>query len=99
MKIMIETDAKIVSIGDNVNLKELFDTLSSFFPNGEWKEYKLVIFKEKDTEHAPVAPFIPWTTPWPWEVPTTPKPPWWEGPIIISWDKTISSSDSDSSGK
>lgn len=41
MKIRIDTEKKIITLEEDVNLGEFFTFLEKFFPNGEWQNYKV----------------------------------------------------------
>ncbi|MCB1711487.1 MAG: hypothetical protein KDH96_03060 [Candidatus Riesia sp.] len=41
MKLQIDTTSKVIKLEGLTNLSELFETLERFFPNSEWKEFKL----------------------------------------------------------
>jgi len=43
VKIKIDTNHKTIELEESVNLKELYETLETFLPNGLWKEFNLTI--------------------------------------------------------
>ena len=70
MKIQIDTNKKVISVEEDVNLDEFFKALKRLFPNGGWKEYALktetiinwfnpIIYERELSPHTP----YPW---WPY---------------------------------
>jgi len=43
MKIQIDTDNKVLTIEDSVNLGDFIGFLNKLFPNEEWKKFKLEV--------------------------------------------------------
>lgn len=42
MKINLDTETKTIMVESEVSIEELLNTLKKFFPNEEWRDYKLV---------------------------------------------------------
>jgi len=42
MKLQIDTSRKTISLEEQVNLGDLFETLETLLPNGLWKQYSLI---------------------------------------------------------
>ncbi len=70
MKIQLDTTKKTIKIEENVNLRELIETLEALLPNEGWKEFKLETHTEIKWTQNPIAiernPYepIPWRKPW-----------------------------------
>lgn len=81
MKIQIDFDNKIITLENNVNLKEFYDRIKMLLPDGEWKNYNIdtntVINNWKDPIYIPYTP-----------IPINPYH-WWNEPFV--WCGTINS--------
>jgi hypothetical protein len=66
MKLQLDTRTKIITIEEDVNLKELYNLLNKILPNGEWEEYSLnrgnLVFQTQPIIIQPYVqePFYPW---------------------------------------
>jgi len=54
MKIRIDTDKKIISLDQSVNIEDLIKFLKKIFPKGEWKNYELEITTEINWNPEPI---------------------------------------------
>lgn len=69
MKILLDTENKVITLQEPVNLGELFTWLDNLLPLGEWKSYKL----DTNVINSTIYP-----SPQPWK----PNQPWYEQPWI-----------------
>ncbi|MDC7250725.1 MAG: hypothetical protein PQJ49_12480 [Sphaerochaetaceae bacterium] len=71
MKIQLDYDRKVISLQNNVNLKEFVEKIESIIP--DWREWTL----ETTTIHQN------WTNPIIIDTPVNPPIPWWQQPTVM----------------
>lgn len=82
MKIYVDTDAKTISVEEELTFGELVAYLENLLPVGVWREYKLIPWKPFTTKEWPEPIQVPITYPptptYPGTIPYSPDPnvPW-----------------------
>jgi hypothetical protein len=76
MKIIIDTEQKTINLEQEINLGELYEYLMQLFPNGLWKEFKLVPTILTNWVNPIIIPQQPYIQPYHPDIPWRPEYPW-----------------------
>lgn len=63
MKIQIDTKEKTIRLEEQVSLTEFIELTKRLFPNGEWKDYKLIPNETIISQRFPIIDMTPFNSP------------------------------------